>query len=212
MESLSTKKRILQEALSLFAKKGYEAVSVAEIAGAVGIKAPSLYKHYKSKQDIFDGILAEMAGRYEQQAAGMQLDGSDADRDAGLFMNLGEEELIAMGKNLLLYFLHDEFTCKIRRVLTIEQYNSKLLAEMQVKQYIEAPLAYQERIFGMLIEAGVLKEGNPKIMALQFYSPLHLMLLLCDSQPEREAQALEVLEEHIKEFNRLYRKEPGKDE
>lgn len=42
----TTKQRILSEALKLFASKGYEAVSVAQIAGAVGIKAPSLYKHY----------------------------------------------------------------------------------------------------------------------------------------------------------------------
>ena len=47
---MKTKELILDAALKLFAKKGYEAVSVAEIADAVGVKAPSLYKHYKSKQ------------------------------------------------------------------------------------------------------------------------------------------------------------------
>ena len=50
---MNTKKRILDEALTLFSEKGYASVFVADIAKAVGIKAPSLYKHYKSKQDIF---------------------------------------------------------------------------------------------------------------------------------------------------------------
>ena len=51
-----TKQRILDEALWLFSQSGYDAVSVERIASAVGIKAPSLYKHFKSKQEIFDAI------------------------------------------------------------------------------------------------------------------------------------------------------------
>ena len=53
---MDTKHKILLEALRLFSKRGYDAVSVEQIASAVGIKAPSLYKHYKSKQEIFDAI------------------------------------------------------------------------------------------------------------------------------------------------------------
>ena len=53
-----TKQRILDEALRLFSQSGYDAVSVERIASAVGIKAPSLYKHFKSKQEIFDAIVA----------------------------------------------------------------------------------------------------------------------------------------------------------
>ena len=60
MKAEHTKERILSQALTLFAQKGYEAVSVEEIAAAVGIKAPSLYKHYKGKRDIFDHIVAHM--------------------------------------------------------------------------------------------------------------------------------------------------------
>ena len=54
---MNTKQKILAEALSLFSEKGYSAVYVGEIAEAVGIKAPSLYKHYKSKQDIFNSCV-----------------------------------------------------------------------------------------------------------------------------------------------------------
>lgn len=46
---MTTKEKILKQALCLFAEKGYNALYVGEIASAVGIKAPSLYKHFKSK-------------------------------------------------------------------------------------------------------------------------------------------------------------------
>ena len=78
MKQLSTKERIRTEALHLFAQYGYDAISVAQIAKAVGIQAPSLYKHYASKEDIFLAIIKEMEKRYAQHAAGMQINGSDA--------------------------------------------------------------------------------------------------------------------------------------
>ena len=54
---MNTKEKIMHIALDLFSVRGFSAVSVHEIAKEVGIKAPSLYKHYKSKQDIFDTIV-----------------------------------------------------------------------------------------------------------------------------------------------------------
>ena len=54
---MTTKQKILNEALSLFLEKGYSAVYVGDIAEAVGMKTPSLYKHYKNKQDILIPVL-----------------------------------------------------------------------------------------------------------------------------------------------------------
>ena len=64
----TAKRRIMTEALRLFARDGYEAVSVESIAAAVGIRAPSLYKHYRSKRDIYDSILREMERRDAENA------------------------------------------------------------------------------------------------------------------------------------------------
>ena len=121
-EPLTTRQRILDQALTLFAQKGYEAVSVGQIAEAVGIKAPSLYKHYESKQAIFQAILSEMDRRYRQQAAAMQMDGTDASMDVAVYENISPEALVRMGKEFFLYFLHDEYTAKFRRMLTVEQF------------------------------------------------------------------------------------------
>ena len=75
MKNETTKQRILTEAVILFSKEGYEAVSVDQIAKAVGIKAPSLYKHYKNKRDIFDSILRIMEQRDAENAIACSLPG-----------------------------------------------------------------------------------------------------------------------------------------
>lgn len=202
--NLTTKEKILNEALNLFAERGYEAVSVAQIADAVGIKAPSLYNHYKSKQDIFDAIIDEMDARYKQQAAAMQMSGVDPNADANLFGEVSEETLIEMGKRLFLYFLHDDYVSRFRKLLTIEQYHSPKLASLYTQQYFDAPLSYQSIMLGMLSQAGVLKNEDARMMAMHFYTPLYMLLNLCDCQPEREEEALLLLEQHIRQFNRMY--------
>lgn len=101
---MDTKKKILEEALKLFSEKGYSDVYVNDIAKAVGIKAPSLYKHYKNKEEIFQAILVELKESYTRQAAGIGIDGNSASVDVGIYRAVSEENLIEMGKNLFLYF------------------------------------------------------------------------------------------------------------
>ena len=54
---IDTKEKILMTSLHLFARDGYEAVSVSMIAKELGITKGALYKHYKNKRDIFDSIV-----------------------------------------------------------------------------------------------------------------------------------------------------------
>lgn len=205
MKQMSTKKRIITEALHLFSEKGYNAVSVGQIADAVGIKAPSLYKHYKNKQAIFDAILMEMQQQYDKQVSSMEMNGVDAALDLALFEKISEEQLIQLGKNLFLYFLHDDYVCQFRKMLMIEQHHNTDLAAIFTKQYIEGPLSYQGILFSMLVNAGIFINENPNVMALQFYGPINLLLTLCDCQPKREQEALQMLQQHIKQFNKIYK-------
>ncbi len=201
---MNTKKRILDEALTLFSQKGYANVYVAQIAEAVGIKAPSLYKHYKSKQDIFNAILDEMKSSYDRQAALLNMDGSDAGADADVFSEVSEDELVKMGLGLFMYFLHDEYAQKFRKMLTVEQFSSPELAELFTKQYAEYPLSYQSAMFATLSSKGILKDYDPKVMALQFYAPMYMLLTMCDREPEREAELTALLEQHIRQFSKIY--------
>lgn len=200
---MTTKEKILNEALNLFSIKGYSAVSVQDMASSVGIKAPSLYKHYKSKQDIFDAILVEMKKSYDQQVTLLQMDGKDATNDIDVFYNISEDLLIKMGKELFLYFLHDDYVCKFRKMLTIEQFRNPELSLLYSSIYFDDPLRYQSHLFMMIDKKGHIKKVNTKIMALQFYAPLYTLLTLCDRQPEREDEVLEMVEQHIKQFYQL---------
>lgn len=202
-----TKDRILIEALNLFSIKGYSAVSVQDIASSVGIKAPSLYKHYKSKQDIFDAILVEMKKSYDQQVTLLQMDGKEAINDVDVFYNISEDQLIKMGKELFLYFLHDDYVCKFRKMLTIEQFHNPKLSLLYSSIYFDDPLRYQSHLFMMIAKKGNIKKVNTKIMALQFYAPLYTLLTLCDRLPEREDEVLEMVEQHIRQFYQLYQED-----
>ena len=201
---MDTKHRILDEALTLFSEKGYANVFVADIAERVGIKAPSLYKHYKSKQAIFDAIIEEMNRRFLEEAGALQINGADAVVDAEIYKHISEEQLITLGNNLFLYFLHDDYTRRFRKMLTIEQFHAKKLADVYMKQYVDDPLSYQGMLLGMMVSAGVLQAENVEIMTLHFYAPIYMLLTICDREPEREAEALKTMEAHIRQFNRLY--------
>ena len=201
---MNTKQRILDEALTLFSEKGYANVYVNDIAERVGIKAPSLYKHYKSKRAIFDAIIEEMNNRFLEQAGNLGIYGNDPNLDAAVYREISEEQLIDLGKNLFLYYLHDDYTRRFRKMLTIEQFHDKELAEVYSKQYIDDALSYQGLLLGLMVQEGVLQTDNTEIMTLHFYAPIYMLLTICDRNPDREEEAVNMLEDHIQQFNKLY--------
>ena len=201
---MNTKEKIIDEALTLFSEKGYANVFVGDIADRVGIKAPSLYKHYKNKKAIFDAIIEEMNRRFTEQAKAMQINGTDAAADAGIYKNLSEDQLIKLGREFFLYYLHDDYNRKFRKMLTLEQFHDMDLAKMYSKLYVDDPLSYQGMLFGFMVMAGVLQTDNVQVMTLHFYSPIYFMLTICDREPDREPEMLKLLDEHIKHFDKLY--------
>ena len=201
---MNTKQRIIENALILFSEKGYEAVTVANIAQAVGIKAPSLYKHFKSKQDIFESILTELQSRYEAQASMMHIGGMNAKEDAEHYLHISADILENMVKGLFTFFLHDEYTARFRKMMTIEQFKNADIAILYSKQYFDDVITYQEILFSNLMQQGLIREADAKTVAFQFFTPILSLIALCDRQPEREAEAYQYLEEHIRQFNRMY--------
>lgn len=200
----NTKQRILDAALTLFSTRGYELVTVADIAEAVGIKAPSLYKHYKSKQDIYEAIIIEMDSRYKDHMSSMRLDGKEAEKDTEYYTNITVDELVNFGLALFKHYLHDEYASKFRKMLTLSQFTNRDLSDMFVQRFFNDPLKYQEKSFKMLAEAGKLKSENAQVMALHYYAPIFLLLSLCDRYPEMEQEAIKLKEQHIRQFIRIY--------
>ena len=201
---MDTKHRILDEALTLFSEKGYAKVYVSDIAERVGIKAPSLYKHYRNKRAIFDAIIDEMNHRFEQQAQALSISGTNPTADAEVYKNMDEEHLIKLGNDLFRYYLHDSYTKRFRKMLTLEQFQDQELARVYSKQYFDMPLSYQGMLLGLMVSQGLLVTGNVPIMTLQFYAPIYMLLTVCDREPSREQEAMELLEGHIRQFDQLY--------
>lgn len=131
----TTKEKILTTALQLFAKDGYEAVSVSMIAGALGMTKGALYKHYANKRDIFDQIVARMEERDAQRAAEFELPEGTLAEMTEKYRSTSVNQLIQYSKAQFLYWTQDKFSADFRKMLTLEQYRSE---EMNVlyQQYL----------------------------------------------------------------------------
>lgn len=205
MEITGTKKKILDISLDLFSQYGYSSVSMEQIAEAVGIKAPSVYKHYKGKQDIFDSIFMLMDERYRQQIEKMQMHIDDAGKDLGIFENITEEYLQEKVIELVQFSLHDEYNSKFRKLLSTHQFSDSKIAELYTERYVDNLLNYHKKLFEVLIKKGVLIAGDIDSMAMQYVAPVYTLIGVCDRNPDSESECLEKLKRHIHQFNEVYR-------
>lgn len=204
-QKVSTKQRIMDTALTLFAQKGYAAVGVEEIAKGVGIKAPSLYKHFKSKQAIFDAIMEEIQQRFEIQRKKMN-ENLDNDYPIKFFSDIEETELLDRVREIVEYSLHDEYMSKFRKLLTLEQFRDSRMAQVYNERYMEVIPAYHEAVFERLIKEDVLIEEDVYVMARQYIYPIFLYVGYADRQPEKEEEVIRMIARHIQQFYRIYRK------
>ena len=205
MELSGTKKKILDISLDLFSKYGYAQVSMEQIADAVGIKAPSVYKHYKGKQDIFDSIFALMDERYRQQTEKMQMHIDEGEKDLDIFGNITEEFLYEKVFELVQFSLHDEYNCKFRKLLTTHQFSDSKIADIYTERYVDNLLNYHKKLFEDLIKKGVLISGDIDSMAMQYVTPVYTLIGICDRNPDNESECMEKLKRHIHQFNEVYR-------
>lgn len=203
MRQEDTKQKILEKALELFAEKGYDSVSVGEIAKAVGIKAPSLYNHYPSKQAIFDAIVEQTARQYASDTGKIHVHLQDARLDAPGFETVSEEELWEKVRLMFLYSLHTESISRFRRMLTIEQFRSMELAALYSRRVVERMVDYHAAVFRSLMETGTIRKEDPEGLAMLYVAPILTLIGICDRQPEREAECLEKLHTHVSLFYRM---------
>ena len=104
------------------------------------------------------------------------------------------------------YILHDPHIQKGRKMLMIEQFRNAELAELQTKQNYEDVLKYFMGMMRFLIREGTLRDADPEIMAAQFSSPITVWINLCDREPEREDEVMELVRKHVMQFFEIYRK------
>lgn len=197
MKQEDTKKKILDKALELFAAQGYDSVSVGEIAQAVGIKAPSLYNHYPSKQAIFDAIVEATAKQYEADTDKADIHVQNSAQDVPVFTAITEEALFEKVRQIFEYSLHNETISRFRKMMTIEQFRSPELAALYSRRYAERLVEYHAGIFRALIAAGEIMAADPETLAMMYVSPVLTLIGICDRQPERESECLDQLKRHV---------------
>ena len=202
MDRGNTKQEILEAALELFSVQGFEATSISQIANAVGIRKASLYSHFENKQAILDALVQEVLEQYGEHSLFAR---ADWEKDAS-DLPLTPDAAAQMIQGQIRYLLHDPAISRARKMLVIEQFRNPELAKLQTKQNYSDVLRYFTGLIQQLIRQGVLAEDDPEIMAAQFCLPVSVWINLCDREPEREAEVMEIVSKHIWQFFRLYQR------
>ena len=204
---MTTKERIVEEALTLFSTKGFKGTSVKNIADAVGIKDASLYKHYKSKQEILDTIVETMGKHIEgmSEQFGLPTD-TDLASAAAVYAKFDENMLVEFSNQIFLFYLKDSFISRFWRMGNIEQYQNSEVYEMFKKLFLDDSISYQTALFAEMSKEGIFIEADPQVMAMYFYSPIFFLLSKYANDTEHEKEALEQLDKQVKEFYRIYKK------
>ena len=202
MERGNTKQDILEAALDLFSVQGFEATSISQIAGAVGIRKASLYSHFESKQAILDALVQDVLVQYGEHSIFAR---TDWEKDAEE-IPVTPDAAVQMIQGQLRYIIHDPYISRARKMLVIEQFQNPELAKLQTKQNYTDVMQYFTGMIKRLADGGILTEYDPQIMAAQFCLPISVWINVCDREPEREKEVMELVEKHIRQFFRLYQK------
>ena len=196
MNKIPTKDRILDSALTLFSERGYDGVGVDLIAENAGIKGPSLYKHFKGKEDILDSLIEKVESYYQTNFGSVNNPGK---------IPGSMDELIAMSLKRIEFTLHDPVVRKVRRMLTMEQFRNHRIALLTTKYNIDSVQELYQRIFQTMMDNGVMKKTDPEFLSMSFAAPVSLLIQMCDREPERENEAMERIDDFFRHFANEYR-------
>lgn len=189
----TTKDKILHTALLLFSKRGYDAVSVRDIAGELGLSQAALYKHYSSKQAILDSIIAKMEANDTEKAEESSVPSQSYSDNPSCYDKIDINSLKAFAMEMFSYWTEDSYASLFRRMLTIEQYKSEKMNELYNSYLLSGPIGYITDIFR---QNGY---DEPEKAAINFYSPMFTLISLYDSYNDKK-QLFVYLSEHLKRF------------
>ena len=196
----NTKQEILNVSLDLFSIYGFEATSMSKIANTVGIRKASLYSHFESKQAILNEIIDEILEYYDKKSIFVNTDWNTVDVPENV------DEIVKKIQEQIQFILHDPYISKARKMLVIEQFNNPILSKLQTKQNYIDVLNYFTEFIQLLIQKDILIKEDATIMASQFCLPITVWINLCDREPKRENEIMELICKHIEQFFKVYKK------
>ena len=208
-----TKERILMTALHLFARDGYEAVSVRTIAEELGMTKGALYRHYKNKRDIFDSIVERMNRLDTERAEEYQVPAEDYQSMPKSYEEISPKAMQNYTLEQLKFWTEDEFATMFRRMLTLEQYRNAEMAELYSQCIVAGPVAYMEDIFREWMKKGVIREDNPRQLAVEYFAPLFLLMSMSDKEEtkEKHMEYALILQKHTERFMKNHGAQEGEN-
>ena len=194
---MSTKDRILDAALTLFSENGYDGTSVEQIADFVGIRAPSLYKHYAGKEEILNALIDTAQAHYE-----------------GFFgseINIGKvpesgEEFIRTSMSRISFTIRDPVIRRTRMLLVQEQFRNERIAGITTMHQLNGIQRMYARILEEMMKKGLVGEDDPAQLAVEVTAPVVLLIAKADRQPQSVKETEESIERHLRHFCAVYMK------
>ena len=191
------KEEILTVALHKFARDGYEAVSVSQIAGELGMTKGALYRHYKSKRDIFDSIVQRMEQQDNEQASDYDMPEDDKESMPDKYEAVSLDDFAKYSKSMFEYWTEDDFASSFRKMLSIEQFRSEEMQSLYQQYLVSGPASYVKDLFESM---GI---TNAKIKADRFYAVMYFYYSIYDGAEDKEkvkAELLSAVNSMVQEF------------
>ena len=192
---MSTKEKILDAALTLFAENGYDGTSVEQIAHIVGIKAPSLYKHYKGKEDILNALIDSAEARYEEMFGSEKKIGK---------VPQSQKEFIKVTMERISFTMHDPVIRKTRMLLVQEQFRNERISEVTTRHQLDGVQRMFAKIIKGMMDEGLVKKDDPKLLAVELTAPAVLQIARSDRQPQCGEECMKYIEKHLRHFCKIY--------
>ena len=173
------KEEIMIVALHLFARDGYEAVSVSQIAGELDMTKGALYRHYKSKRDIFDSIVKRMEQQDSEQARENEVPEESIEKTPEEYQNVSFDDFVEYSKSMFEYWTEDDFASSFRKMLTIEQFRSEGMQKLYQQYLVSGPAGYVKDLFKNM------KIKDPEENAVKFYANMFFYYNVYDGAADK---------------------------
>ena len=193
-----TKERILDAALEMFSQNGYVGTNIRELSASLGLVKSGVYKHYESKEAIWNALLDEMIAYYGERFG-------SPEHLPPVPNTL--EGFVAMTMQMVNVTVHDEKIIMTRKVLTLEQYRDVRARELATKHFLTGLTDMFTRIFTGMMDKGLLRKDDPKMLAFAYTAPVSALIHLCDREPEKTKDAIKRVEAFSRHFVRIYGQE-----
>jgi len=190
-----TKERILAAALEMFSQNGYAGTNIRELTASLGLVKSSMYRHFESKEEIWNTLLDEMIAYYDARFGSPEHLPPVPD---------SLEELVAMTIRMVNVTVHDEKIVMTRKVLMIEQFRDERARELATKHFLTGLTDMFTPIFAGMMDKGLLRRDDPKMLAFAYTAPISALIHLCDREPEKTGEAMAQAEAFSRHFIRTY--------